>query len=75
MIWYKLEVKKPIATEKGCWDGLKSGKVLVCTHSGKYDIAEMYEGTIDGSYFCDFYNEDDYEVHNVKYWTEIDSPF
>ena len=35
----------------------------------------MYEGVLDGSEFCDFYDKNDFEVKNVEYWTEIDSPF
>jgi hypothetical protein len=75
MNWYKLDNKKPIATERGCWDGLKSDKVLVATRGGKMHIAEMYEGFLDASDFCDFYDANDYEIKNVVYWTEIDSPF
>lgn len=72
MIWYKLENKKPLATESGCWDGLRSDMILVCIRSGKYYIAYMYEGILDGSEFCDFYSLDDFEIDNVLYWTEID---
>jgi hypothetical protein len=35
----------------------------------------MYEGVLDGSEFCDFYDQKDFEIKNVEYWTEIDSPF
>ena len=55
MIWYKIEKKKPLATQSGCWDGLKSEKILVATRSGKIHIAEMYEGVLDGNKFCNFY--------------------
>jgi len=75
MIWHKLEEKKPIATEKGCWDGLKSGKILVATRNGNIQVATMYEGILDGSKFCDFYDDRDFEIQNVIYWAEIDSPF
>jgi len=75
MIWYYLKSKKPLATESGCWDGLKSDKILVCTISGKYHIVEMYEGFMDGSDFCNFYDERDYEIDNIVCWTNIDAPF
>jgi len=75
MIWYKIENKKPLAYQTGGWDGKKSDKVLVCTHSGKYHVAEMYEGILDGSEFCQFYCERDFEIYYVAFWTEIDSPF
>lgn len=74
MIWYELSQKKPIATKKGLWDGLKSEPLLVCTFSGKLIVAYMYEGFMDGCHFRDFYDENDCEINNVKYWTEIDSP-
>lgn len=73
MIWYKLKNKKPLAYQTGCWDGKKSDKVLVCTLSGKYYVAEMYEGFKEE--FCVFYDDSDYEIQYVAYWTEIDSPF
>jgi hypothetical protein len=75
MIWYKIENKKPLAYQIGGWEGKKSDKVLVCTRSGKYYVAEMYEGVLDGSEFCDFYDDRDFEIKNVAFWTEIDSPF
>ena len=75
MIWYKIENKKPLAYQSGGWDGKKSDKVLVCTRSGKYYVAEMYEGILDGSEFSDFYDERDFEIDYVAFCTEIDSPF
>lgn len=75
MIWYKLEKKQPIATEKGCWDGLKSDKMLVATRSGNIHVAVMYEGILDGSEFRCFYDDRDFEIEHVVFWTEIDSPY
>ena len=75
MLWYKIENKKPIASERGCWDGLKSDKILVATRSRKIHIAEMYEGILDGSEFRTFYDDRDFEIENVILWAEIDSPF
>ena len=75
MIWYKLKEKRPLAYKTGLFDGKKSDKVLVADQYGKYHIAEMYEGVLDGSAFCDFYDQKDFEIKNVEYWTEIDSPF
>lgn len=74
MIWKDIKKEKPIAYKKGDWDGLKSDKVLVSTGFGKYQVAEMYEGILDGSKFCDFYDDRDFEIKGVKYWSEIDSP-
>lgn len=75
MIWNYLKNKKPLATESGCWDGLKSDKILVCTISGKYHVVEMYEGFMDGSAFCNFYDERDFYIDNIVCWTDIDAPF
>ena len=75
MIWKEIKKEKPIAYKSGDWDGLKSDKILVATMSDKYHIVEMYEGIMDGSEFCDFYDDRDFEVKNVLYWIEIDSPF
>ncbi len=75
MIWYKLENKKPIAIEKGCWDGLRSDKMLVATGNNKIHIAVMYQGILDGCEFCDFYDDTDYKIENVVLWAEINYPF
>ena len=74
MIWKNIKDKKPIAYKTGGWDGNKSDRLLVCTRSGKYHVAEMYEGVLDGNMFCDFYDINDFEISNVAFWTEIDSP-
>lgn len=75
MIWHKLKDRTPLAYQTGDWDGKKSDKVLVCALSGKYYVAEMYEGVIDGNEFCRFYDINDFEIQHIAFWTEIDSPF
>ena len=74
MIWKSIKDEKPLAYQTGVWDGKKSDKVLVCTRSGRYEVAELYEGNLDGTEYCVFYNGSDWEIENVVYWTEIDSP-
>ena len=59
----------------GGWDGKKSDKILVCTRSGQYHVAVMYHVKMDGSESFDFYDDRDFEIQNVQYWTEIDRPF
>jgi len=49
MIWNNIKDKKPSAYKTGMFDGKKSDKVLVADEFGKYHIAEMYEGFMDGS--------------------------
>jgi hypothetical protein len=75
MVWHKLKDKKPLVYREGDWRGKKSDKVLICTKVGEYYVAEMYEGVLDGSEFCYFYDQIDFEIENVEYWTEIKSPF
>ena len=74
MLFNLLKDKKPIATESGCWDGLRTEKLIVKTFSGQYHIARMYAGVLDGSEFADFYDMNDFEISNVKWWAEIVSP-
>lgn len=49
MIWKDIKKEKPIATESGCWDGLRTERILVYTTGGICHIARMYEGILDGS--------------------------
>ena len=75
MIWNKIKEKRPLAYITGGFDGKKSDKVLVADELGNYHIAEMYEGFLDGSEFCDFYDTNDFEINNVEYWLELVSPY
>jgi hypothetical protein len=34
----------------------------------------MYEGILDGTEFCEFYDDRDWEIKNVEYWIEIEKP-
>ena len=74
MIWNKIEDIKPLAYMTGGWDGKKSDRVLVRTQNGKYYVAEMYEGVLDGSKFFDFYDHYGFEISNVTFWAEIEFP-
>jgi hypothetical protein len=69
--WINIEARKPIATESGDWDGLKSQYVFVMDKDGKCHVAVMYEGNLDGGYFYEFCDDRDFEVKNVKLWMEI----
>jgi hypothetical protein len=74
MNFNRLNQKKPLCYKSGVWDGLKSDKLLVCTINGKFHVAECYQGTMDGSEYCSFYDDRDFEIENVAWWVEIDSP-
>lgn len=76
MLWNKMSSeKRPMATESGCWDGLRTGILLVYTRSRNFHIVRMYEGVLDGSEFCDFYEEDGTQINNVAAWIDIETPF
>ncbi len=63
----KLEFEKPICVNSGGWDGLRSDLLLLQTMSGNYHIGYMYKDH-NGIWF---YDQNDFEVDYVKYWTEI----
>lgn len=70
--WIRLKDQKPHATESGSWDGLKTEEILVQDKKGNYHVAEMYEGTMDGSYFCNFYSSrGGWEIENVINWKHL----
>jgi hypothetical protein len=71
--WTRIEQRKPIATESGGWDGLKSEPVFVIDKEGKHHVAVMYEGNADNGYFYEFCDDRDFEVKNVTHWMEIPS--
>jgi hypothetical protein len=74
MLWNSIKNKKPLAYITGCFDGKKSEKLLVKTNNGNYHVVEMYEGILDGTEFCEFYDDRDWEIKNVEYWIEIEKP-
>jgi hypothetical protein len=69
--WKKLSEQKPISTQSGQWDGLKSEQILCCDDKGFFFVAICYQGVMDGNEFCNFYDENDFDVENVVYWAEI----
>jgi hypothetical protein len=77
MEWIDINDQTPICYEEGEWDGLRSDFVLVYTvnklREEGYQVARMYEGTMDGSKFQAFYCINDYEVLHIVKWCEIKS--
>lgn len=39
--------------------------------NGKFHIAVVYEGYMDGSHFIDFYDDIDFELSDIEYLCEI----
>ena len=75
MEWKDFKKTKPMAYESGCWDGLRSDLILVCTSGRQIHIVRMYYVIMDGSESFDFYDDNDCEINYVTYWAEIDYPF
>ena len=69
--WNRITDKKPHSYETGNFDGKKSDQLLFCDDNGKYFVGVCYQGFMDGSEFCDIYDENDFEVENAVYWAEI----
>ena len=75
--WIDAEKHKPLAYEKGNWDGLRTDYLLVRTASGKITIARAYIGFLDGSDFCDWYLQDDFSLNEeVTHFMKLpENPF
>jgi hypothetical protein len=73
--WKKQSEEKPLCYETGEWDGQKSVPILLCDNNGYFFVGVCYQGIMDGSEFCEFYDENGLEIDNVEYWAEIPSPF
>lgn len=69
--WKKLSDEKPNSYKTGDWDGKMSDKILCCDDNDNLFVGTCYQGFIDGSDFCCFYDENDFDVPNVEYWMEI----
>lgn len=71
MSWRYTETEKPLCTETGNWDGKKSEQVLCEDSMGIRHLATCYEGTMDGSYFFDWYDQNETEIKHVRRWMPI----
>ena len=69
--WVNVTERTPSCFMSGGWDGLKSEPVLAQDKDGKYYVAVVYQGILDGNKFCDWYDIADYEIHNVVKWQYI----
>lgn len=70
-MWNKFDTIKPIATELGRWDGRKSDVFLGKDYHGTLHLLTMYEGYMDGAYFCDLYDTYDNIIDTIAIWCEI----
>lgn len=69
--WISIHDRKPRCTENGSWDGLKSERFIGKDSNGFYHVATMYEGIMDGNYFYNFYDDNDFEVFDIVLWKPI----
>ena len=69
--WIPLSERLPLAYLSGDWDGLKSFPILAKDKDGKCFVAITYQGTMDGSEFCDWVDMNDCEIENIVSWQKI----
>jgi hypothetical protein len=62
---------KPHSYKTGHWDGMMSDEILFQDADGNNFIGTCYQGFMDGSEFCCFYDRSDYDVCSVVVWAEI----
>ena len=68
--WKKLPEQKPNSYKTGNWDGKKSDEILLCDNRGYFYVGTCYQGIMDGSEYCDFYDENKF-IENVTHWCKI----
>ena len=73
--WINTEDRMPLCYCSGAWDGLKSDELFVLDKNGDSHIAVAYSGIMDGSKFFDFYDSNNFEIQDIKYWMEIPIKF
>jgi hypothetical protein len=73
--WKELSKEKPNSYQTGHWDGKMSDEIIFADKDGYFYIGKCYQGVMDGSEFCCFYDQNDFDVANVTHWAEIPSLF
>ena len=73
MEWkYTENNEMPITYETGVWDGKRSEEVLVVDDIGRKMVARLHEGTMDGSHFKEWYDNEDYCINReIVKWLSI----
>ena len=70
--WALVDDRTPITYIEGYWDGKKSDQVVAQDSQGKNYLATVYEGTLDGCKFINWYDDNDYEITNkIIKWREL----
>lgn len=73
MEWRYIENNEtPITYETGVWYGKRSEEVLVVDDRGRKMFARLYEGTMNGSHFKEWYDSEDYGIdREIVKWIKI----
>lgn len=70
--WISVKVETPIAYRSGEWDGQMSDKVIAEDQDGKRYLAVLYEGTMDGTNFKDWYDDSGLDIKkDIVRWLKI----
>ena len=69
--WKLIEEQKPHSYKSGHWDGLMSDTILFMDRNGIYYVGVCYQGFMDGSEFCCFADQNDFEIENVTHFANI----
>jgi len=69
-----IEEEKPNCWETGNWDGKRSDPIFVIDKDGRQYAAVCYQGVIDGSEFCDFYDCNDFMSESITHWLKPVNP-
>ena len=69
--WVSVKERLPIASELGEWDGKRSCLVVAKDAMGNIHTARIYEGIMDGSQYCGWYDVIDDELRGIVKWIDI----
>jgi len=72
MDWINADKNTPNAYKTGNWDGRNSDEVIAEDKAGKRYIAHFCKGTIDGSTFEDWYDNNDFLIFTkIVRWVDL----
>lgn len=73
--WNLVEEKKPNSYKTGHWDGRMSDDILFSDKDGLCFVGTCYQGILDGSEYCCFYDKNDFDIPNITHWANIPELF
>lgn len=69
--WKKVDEEKPNSYKTSHYDGKMSDEILFADSAGLFYVGVCYQGVLDGSEYCCFYDQNDFDIPNVTHWAEI----